>query len=67
VTSNPTIFQKALEAGSAYDAQTQELADAGADLDEAVRSLTTSDIRDACDGPAVDLRADRRGRRPGQH
>jgi transaldolase len=49
VTSNPTIFQKALEAGSAYDAQTAELAASGADVDETVRALTTADIRDACD------------------
>ncbi|HZG94522.1 MAG TPA: transaldolase family protein, partial [Mycobacteriales bacterium] len=42
VTSNPTIFQKALEAGSAYDAQTAELAASGADVDETVRALTTA-------------------------
>jgi transaldolase len=49
VTSNPTIFQKALEQGSAYDEQTRDLALRGVDVDEVVRELTTADIREACD------------------
>ena len=49
VTSNPTIFQKALEQGSAYDDQTRDLALRGVDVGEAVRSLTTADVREACD------------------
>lgn len=50
VTTNPTIFAKALSgAGSAYAAQVRELADAGASVDDAVRALTTTDVRDACD------------------
>ncbi len=49
VTTNPTIFAAALAAGDAYDAQVKELADAGADLDEAVFTITTDDVRDACD------------------
>lgn len=50
VTTNPTIFAKALSgASSAYAAQIKELAAAGADVDEAVRALTTTDVRDACD------------------
>src|SRR5687767_7243297 len=48
VTSNPTIFQKALE-HSAYDEQLRDLALRGVDVGEAVRSLTTADIREACD------------------
>jgi transaldolase len=50
VTTNPTIFAKALSgAGSAYAAQISELAAAGASPDEAVRALTTTDVREACD------------------
>jgi transaldolase len=49
VTSNPTIFQKALEKGSAYDEQTRDLAVRGVSLEEAVRLLTSYDIRWACD------------------
>ncbi|MDQ1710064.1 MAG: transaldolase, partial [Frankiaceae bacterium] len=49
VTSNPTIFQKALEQGSAYDDQTRDLARRGVDVGEAVRALTTADVRAACD------------------
>jgi transaldolase len=49
VTSNPTIFQKALERGSSYDEQTRDLARAGASADAAARELTTTDVRDACD------------------
>jgi transaldolase len=50
VTTNPTIFAKALSgAGSAYSAQVKELAEAGASVDDAVRALTTTDVRDACD------------------
>ena len=50
VTTNPTIFAKALSgAGSAYEAQVRELAQSGATVDEAVRALTTTDVRDACD------------------
>ncbi|MGH3555786.1 MAG: transaldolase family protein, partial [Mycobacterium sp.] len=33
VTTNPTIFQKAMEQGHAYDAQVTELAERGADVD----------------------------------
>jgi transaldolase len=49
VTTNPTIFQGALSEGHAYDEQVDELAAAGAGVDEAVFALTTSDVRDACD------------------
>jgi transaldolase len=49
VTSNPTIFQKAIEKGNAYDDQVRDLAVRGVDLEEAVRMLTTFDIRWACD------------------
>ncbi len=49
VTTNPTIFQHALEHGHAYDTQVAELAERGADVDATVRSLTTDDVRNACD------------------
>jgi transaldolase len=49
VTSNPTIFQKALEKGDAYDEQTADLAVRGVSLEEAVRLLTSYDIRWGCD------------------
>lgn len=50
VTTNPTIFAKALSGEtSAYGEQLRELAAAGASTDEAVRALTTTDVRNACD------------------
>jgi transaldolase len=48
-TSNPTIFQKAMTAGNAYDDQLSELAASGAGLDETFWALAEQDIRDACD------------------
>jgi transaldolase len=49
VTSNPTIFAAALAKGSAYDGQTRDLAVRRVGVDEAVRDITTFDIRWACD------------------
>ncbi|KTS92462.1 transaldolase [Microbacterium testaceum] len=49
VTTNPTIFAGALSKGEAYEGQVKELAAAGADVDEAILSITTDDVRDACD------------------
>ena len=49
VTSNPTIFQKALEKGEAYDEQVQDLALRKTDIDESIRFLMAYDIRWACD------------------
>jgi transaldolase len=49
VTTNPTIFQKALSDGAAYAAQVRDLAFRGVDVEEAVRALTTYDVRWACD------------------
>ena len=48
MTSNPTIFEKALAEGSAYDAQ---LLDAPPDLTalELFELVATTDVRDACD------------------
>ncbi|MFF0311671.1 transaldolase [Streptosporangium sp. NPDC004379] len=49
VTSNPTIFASALSKGDAYDVQIHDLAVRGVDLEEAVRAITTYDIRWAAD------------------
>jgi transaldolase len=49
VTTNPTIFAKAITAGDAYGAQLRDLAVRGVDVGEALRALTTVDVRDACD------------------
>jgi transaldolase len=50
VTSNPTIFQKAISKGNAYDDQLREILDAGeTDVKEIFLQLAVRDIRDACD------------------
>jgi transaldolase len=49
VTTNPSIFQAALSKGTAYDDQVKELAERGADVDATVRTVTTDDVRNACD------------------
>ena len=49
VTTNPTIFAAALANGESYAEQVSELAQSGADVDEAVFTITTDDVRDACD------------------
>jgi transaldolase len=49
VTSNPTIFAKAVSSGSGYAEQLADLAVRGVTVDEAARALTTYDIRWACD------------------
>ncbi|HZC53043.1 MAG TPA: transaldolase [Mycobacterium sp.] len=49
VTTNPSIFQKAFAEGHAYDKQISELAERGADVDATIRTVTTDDVRSACD------------------
>lgn len=50
VTTNPSIFQKAVAGAAAeYAAQLQALRADGADVDAAVRAITVADVRDACD------------------
>lgn len=49
VTTNPSIFQAALSKGTAYDDQVKELAARGADVDATIRTITTDDVRNACD------------------
>jgi transaldolase len=48
-TSNPTIFEKAMGSGDAYDAQIHELAADGADVPATFWALAQQDIEDACD------------------
>src|SRR6266496_1173249 len=49
VTSNPTIFQKAIASGNAYDEQLKELLEAEEDLKEIFLALSAEDVQDACD------------------
>jgi transaldolase len=49
VTTNPSIFQKALSDSDSYDEQIAELAERGADVDSTIRTVTTDDVRAACD------------------
>lgn len=49
VTTNPSIFQAALADGDAYTEQLTQLAGEGKDVDEVVFTLTTDDVREACD------------------
>ena len=49
VTSNPTIFEKAMASGTDYDAQLREVTAAGASTDDAYWDLVTTDIAHAAD------------------
>ncbi|MGH8961970.1 MAG: transaldolase [Jatrophihabitantaceae bacterium] len=49
VTTNPSIFAKAIGGRADYDAQLGDLAVRGVGADEALRALTTFDVRWACD------------------
>ncbi len=64
VTTNPTIFAKALSSGSGYEEQVRDLALRGTAVGEAVRLLTAWDVRAACDvlRPAYDASAGLDGR-----
>ncbi len=59
VTSNPSIFQKALSEGNAYDGQMRELLKSSDDPTEIFFGLALEDIRSACDvlRPAYDKAA----------
>jgi transaldolase len=56
VTTNPSIFQKALSDADAYDEQLKDLAAQKVSVEEAVRLMTAKDVRWACDveRPAYD-------------
>ena len=49
VTSNPTIFQKAISQGAAYDEQLRELVEHEDDAKEIFIALAGRDVGDACD------------------
>ena len=49
VTSNPSIFEKAISDGNDYDDAIRDLAAAGKTAEEMYDRLTTDDIREACD------------------
>jgi transaldolase len=48
VTSNPSIFQKAMSEGNAYDADIERLAAAGKTAEQIFDALAIEDIREAC-------------------
>jgi transaldolase len=64
ITTNPTIFAKAIGSGSGYEEQVHDLALRGAAVGEAVRLLTAWDVRAACD--ALRATAMRTGGRDGR-
>jgi len=49
VTTNPSIFQKAISGSPIYDDQVRDLARRGVDVGEALRAITTYDVRWAAD------------------
>lgn len=50
VTTNPTIFDRAVSAGGdSYGEQLRRLAARGVGVDDAIREITTDDVRAACD------------------
>src|SRR5919201_4725778 len=49
VTSNPTIFQKAISHGDAYDEQLREVLEEEDDLKEVFLKLAVADVIEACD------------------
>jgi transaldolase len=64
VTSNPTIFAKALSDADDYADQIKDLAMRGVGVEEATRMITTYDVRWACDvmRPAYDASHGQDGR-----
>ncbi|MFD5448418.1 transaldolase [Streptomyces sp. NPDC127100] len=64
VTTNPSIFQAAIGSGEGYEEQLADLATRGVGVDEAVRMMTTADVRAAADvlRPVHDATGGRDGR-----
>ncbi|WP_028808440.1 transaldolase [Streptomyces canus] len=64
VTTNPSIFQAAIGSGAGYEEQLTDLATRGVTVDEAVRMMTTADVRAAADvlRPVHDATGGRDGR-----
>jgi transaldolase len=71
VTSNPSIFQKAMSEGDAYDADIEKLSAEGKSTEEIFDALAVEDIREACDvlGPVYTVLgcADLSSGRPSHH
>jgi transaldolase len=61
LTSNPTIFQKAIQGSSDYDGQFRDLIEQGRPVGDAYWELVLADIQDACDRFAQ-LHRDSQGR-----
>ena len=49
VTTNPTIFAAAISGSESYDDQLHALAVRQVSVEEALRTITAADVRDACD------------------
>ena len=49
VTTNPTIFAAAISGSESYDHQLHALAIREVSVEEALRTITATDVRDACD------------------
>jgi transaldolase len=49
VTTNPTIFAAAISGSKSYDDQLHALAVRKVSVEEALRTITAADVRDACD------------------
>ncbi|MFI6334019.1 transaldolase [Streptomyces sp. NPDC050535] len=64
VTTNPSIFQAAIGSGEGYEEQLADLATRGVTVEEAVRMMTTADVRAAADllRPVYDATGGRDGR-----
>jgi transaldolase len=64
VTTNPSIFQAAIGSGAGYEEQLADLAVRGVTVDEAVRMMTTADVRAAADvlAPVFEASGGRDGR-----
>ncbi|PPQ25719.1 transaldolase [Rhodopila globiformis] len=64
ITTNPTIFSKAIGSGSGYEDQLRDLALRGTSIGETLRLLTAWDVRAACDilRPVYDHSGGRDGR-----
>ncbi|MEW2568541.1 transaldolase [Streptomyces sp. NPDC047070] len=64
VTTNPSIFQAAIGSGEGYEEQLADLAARRVTVDEAVRMMTTADVRAAADilRPVHDATGGRDGR-----
>src|SRR6202140_4868380 len=63
MTSNPTIFEKAIDGSSDYDQQFEQLVREGKGVEEIYEALTIQDIQTACDvlRPLYDASASKHG------